>query len=412
MSKGNRRDVLRREPHYEIAIFIMLILAFLFSAPDIQHLNQWTSIYYVLSYADFGFQSRLVIGSVIRLFTSYVSTRLIYTIITVFSVLFIVFVSLTLGRIARNISKNAGVSAEILIVIFIACPVAVQYLFNINNYGRFDLFSIVLTVCMLFCIKSRRAKWLVPALCALAVILNFNYVFMYLPVLAVAMICEYVTENKSKTRLLILILSCALSVALFIYFKSFAYSSDFKSIEEVKAYLGGITDVQGGETQVFYDLCYPLAKFYHRGTQTTYEWFFDLLMKYGLYMLFSTGPVFTVFIAFWLKAAKNARRKLKRAVLMLCLLAPAASLPMFLAIDWDRWVPTLFLSQFMLVLYFIASNDIDAAAALASLKKYFNRHSLLFAVLVLYSASSVFSNSYSVYVSVLSKYIDDFLSLA
>lgn len=407
----NRENLSRREPHYEIIIFVMFFMAFLFQVPDMQHLNKWTSIYYVLSYVDFGFKSRLVMGSVIRLFTNYVSVGLIYTIITAFSVSFIAFISLILGRVVRKLSNTAGVSAELLIALFIACPISIQYLFNINNFGRFDLQSIMITTGILFCAKSSKTKWAVPLLCLFAMMFNYNFIIMYMPVIGIVLLNEYFVNKKSKSILLILIISCLTVASLFLYFRILATATEFESLTQMKIYLAGITDIKDGEYAAFYDFFYPINKFYFGDTRDAFGWFFDLLKVYGPFMLFSTAPVFAVIVSFWIRAFKNAQQKSKKFVFLLCLSAPAASLPMFLAIDWDRWVPTLFISQFMLVLYFIAVNDSDAVDSLYRLKKYFERHLFLLLVIIAYLASSIFSNSYSVYVSVMLKYIDNFLNI-
>ncbi len=398
--------------HYEMIIFIMFFMAFLVTVPDRQNLNEWTSIYYIFSYADFGFRSRLVIGSIIRLFTDYVSSGLIYKMATAFSILFIAISSVVLGKIIRNISKNTNTSPELFIVLFVACPVSIQYLFNINNFGRFDSFSILIAAAIILCIRNKKAKWLTPVLCMFAIVFNYNFVLMYMPVIAVVMLYEYMVNGYSKTHLLIFAVSCIAVAALFIYFKVLSPAPGFSSPDQMKVFLAGKTDIQDAEFPAFSEFCFPLANIYMRDAKQAYSWFFDLLKVYGPFILFSTAPVFAVFISFWIKAMKNAQQKLKKVAFFLCLSSPAASLPMFLAIDWDRWIPTLFISQFMLVLYFIAVNDKDAVNSLASLKNYFSRHSFFFAVMVIYSASSIFSNSYSVYVSVMINHIDKFLSFA
>ncbi len=412
LSGEKRINVFCREPHYEIAVFIMFFTAYLFTVPNLQNLNEYTAVYYVLTYADFGFKSRLVMGSIIGLFTNYITRKAIYIIISIFTIFFIGIVSFLVGDIVRRISKNIGNSAEIFIILFVACPVSIQYLFNINNFGRFDLFSILITTVILFCIKNEKTKWLVPFLCVFAVIFNYNFVFMYMPVIAIIMIYEYLVNHNSRTHFMIFAVSCLAVAGFFIYFKVFAPESGFSSQEKLKIFLAGKTDIQGGEIPVFGDFCFPLAGIYMRDAGKSYSWFFDLLKVYGPFMFFSTVPAFAVLISFWIKALKDAQQKTKKFVFLLCLFAPIAGLPMFLAIDWDRWIPTLFISQFMLVLYILARNDERAVDALKSIVSYFNRHSLLFTVLIIYSASSIFSNNYSVYVSVMLQHIDNFLSFA
>jgi hypothetical protein len=393
----NKTKQIRNEPCYEIYIFMMLCITLLFTIPDIENLNGYTASYYVLPYSEFGFKSRLLIGSSIRLFTDYVSSRTLYVVITIISLVFIALVSLVIGSIMKKVARNSVIGAEILVVLFVACPVSIQYLFNINNFGRYDLFSILITILLLLCMKNEKTKWFAPFICFFAMLLNYNYVFMYMPVVGIVMVYEYLTGGRSKTRLLIFVVSCAAVAASFIYFKVLAPVSAFSSPEEVKQYLAGITDVQGGEIPIFYDFCYSLTKIYTRGFENSYSWFLDLLKVYGSFILFSTGPAYAFFIVFWRKAGKNANRKTKKFIYSLCVLAPMGGFPMFLAIDWDRWFPTIFISQLMLVLYFIAVNDTGAVDTLQQIKQYFERHLLFALVSIVYLSSSIFSNDYSVY---------------
>jgi hypothetical protein len=140
----------RRNFRYETLLFMMFLLTYLFQAPGINNLNPFTAIYYVLSYADFGFKSRLVVGSFIRIFMDYVSAGFVFGLMHVLSIMFIGSAAVVLARTARRIEMNSGINADLLVLIFVASPVFIQYLFNINNFGRLDLFSVWLAVAI-FC---------------------------------------------------------------------------------------------------------------------------------------------------------------------------------------------------------------------------------------------------------------------
>jgi len=171
-----------KTPCYEVFIFAVLFLEFICNIPDISRLNFWNSIYYVLSYDAFGFNSRLILGSIIHIFTDYISTKTVYIFINVSTVLFIVFITAVVGKVARTISKNTDIDAEIFIVLFCACPVSILYLFNVENFGRLDLYLIFISVLILLCVKNNKAKWSIPFLCFLAMAVNQNFAVMYMPV--------------------------------------------------------------------------------------------------------------------------------------------------------------------------------------------------------------------------------------
>lgn len=407
-TSGKRIRAARREPQYEIAVFAMLLAALMLTFPNLYALGKSNSLYYVLPYKDFGFQSRLVVGSVVRLFTDYITEKSIFTIMAVITLFFILAVSLMAGRIIRAAVRRGDVEAEVLAVLFIACPVSVQYLFTSNNMGRLDLYLILITALILYCIRHNKAKWAVPALCSFAMIVSFNFIFLYMPVIAVIMIREYILVSSLRSSRILLALSGLAVVLFFAFFKIFPPASAFSSLEELKAYLADITDVRGEEFLIYNDMCRPLADTYTRGADTTFSWFFELLGKYGSFSLFTAGPAAAFFISFWLSAFKNATSGKQRLFYLFCLLAPAGGLPMFLALDWDRWIPTLFISQIILVLYLVAVNDAGTADTLRRFRDFSGRHALLVLLCVIYLSSSIFFDRYLIYKPVILKHIDKF----
>lgn len=414
--KGNAaqphgNSLISRGPCYEAAVFLMLVMAWVIQAPGAGDLNEYTAVYYVLPFSDFGFKSRLVIGSVVSVFADYVSNLAIYILIGVLSAVFIVLISLVAGRLMRIAARNDTQGAWILPTLLLACPLSLQYLFHINNYGRYDLFSIEIAVLLLFCVRSEKGKWALPFLCFFAMLLNYNFAVMYMPAVAAVMLYELSSSPKSRPRLAIFLASCAIVVGSFVYFKALTPDAAFADPQQVKQYLAGRTDVAGGEIPVFYDFCYSLAKIYSRGADRSYSWFLGLLKVYLPYALLSALPALIFFVAFWAKVIRRAAGKSKRLIFLLFALLPLFGLPMFLAIDWDRWFPTLFISQLMVLLYLVAAGDRDTLGVLRRLHCFLLRHELLTAASLLFLASGMYARGYSVYLSVMLKHIDTFLNV-
>lgn len=408
---GKQIKSTQREPNYGIAVFAMLSAVFLLTFPNLYTLGKSNALYYILPYKDFGFQSRLVVGSVVRLFTDYMTEQSIFILMVVITLLFILAVSFIVGRIIKLAVRRDDIGAEMLVVFFIACPVSVQYLFTSNNIGRLDLYLILITALILYCVPHRKAKWAVPALCSVAMLVSFNFIFLYMPVIAVIMIREYMVVRLSKSGFILFSVSCLVVVVLFFFFKIFPPAPAFASLAELKAYLAGITDVRGEEFIVYYDICRPLGDVYTKGTETTFSWFWELLITYGLFSLVAAGPSVAFFVSFWLTALKNIKPKKNRLFFLLCFLAPVGSLPMFLAIDWDRWIPTLFISQMMLVFYLVAVGDAGTNDTLRRFRDFFSRHSLFALLCVIYLSSSIFFDRYTIYKPVMLKHIDKFFDL-
>jgi len=407
-TQGKRIKSAQREPHYEFAVFAVLSAVFLLTFPNLYALGKSNALYYVLPYKDFGFQSRLVVGSIVRLFTDYMTEKSIFILMIVITLLFILAASVMLGRIIRLAVRRDDVGAEMLLVLFIACPVSVQYLFTSNNIGRLDLYLILITALIMYCVPHEKAKWAVPALCAFAMIFSFNFIFLYMPVIAVIMIREYMVVRRSKSGFILSVVSCVAVAALFILFKFFPPAAAFADVAELKTYLAGITDVRGEEFLVYFDICRPMEDVYSRGADRTFSWFYELLSTYGLFSLVAAVPAVAFFVSFWLTALKNIMPKINRVFFLLCFLVPAGSLPMFLALDWDRWIPTLFISQMMLVFYLVAVGDAGTTDTLRRFRDFFSRHSLFALLCVIYLSSSILFDRYTIYKPVILKHIDKF----
>jgi len=396
----------KNRPYYEAVVFLMLVTAWVVQVPDVERLSPYTSVYYVLSFSDFGFQTRILIGSIVTAFSNYVSNRVIYIIISVLSAAFIGIISLVVGHLMRIIAQNESESIWILPTLLLACPLSIQYLFNANNYGRYDLFSIEMAVLILFCIRSEKGKWALPFLCFFAMLLNFNFAVMYMPSMAAVMLYELAAKPKSKARLFIFLISCIVVVGSFVYFKIPAQNAAFADPGEVGQYLTRRTDVnlKGAEIQVFFDFFKFTNWISHFNKQST--WIIDLLKTYLPYVILMNLPMLVFFISFWVEAVRTINIRSKRLIYLLFALLPLFGLPMFLAADWDRWFPTLFISQLMVLFYLVATNDRTTLNVLRRLHGFLLHHELLTVISLIFLASGMYSRIHSVFESVILKYID------
>ena len=145
---------------------------------------------------------------------------------------------------------------------------------------------------------------------------------------------------------------------------------------------------------------FSLGNRYSRRRNSGFRWFL-----FSLYRNIYPRYIRSIFMVFWITQSLRAIYIIFNSACHQFADVPHNRL-------WDRWITTLFISQFMFVLYFVAVNDTDAVGSLKRLIIFLSRHSFLFAVMIIYLTLSIFSNSYSVYLSVMLKHIDNFLSFA
>src|SRR5665647_832106 len=92
--------------YYEVFIFAVLMFEFFYVCPFIHNMNEWTVTYYFLSYQDFGFNSRLLVGSIFNFFSDYISASTLYFCILSIIIAMNAFVAVVLGNVLRRSPKD------------------------------------------------------------------------------------------------------------------------------------------------------------------------------------------------------------------------------------------------------------------------------------------------------------------
>lgn len=375
--------------HYEIFIFAILMLEFVILCPGIKDVNSWAFSYYFLSYQDLGFNSRLLIGSVFKLFSDYISLSGLYWCIIFIATGMNAFVAVILGKVLRRSTTDKIESLEVFIALFLASPVSLSFLFGFNNFGRLDMYLIIFTIMMMICLKNRILKWFIPLLCIFAMATHQGYFLLYFPAIMIMLIYELYKNKFSKTYLLLCLATIITAVTSFLYFQFLIPELNFKNAADVVSFLSHRTDYAISLDVIYIE--------YFANIDT---WFFvaiELLkafaFPYGLCMLVATAPLIIIFLLLWRHACKKADDKFSKLIILLCITAPAFSLPLFIGNDWDRWIPAIFLTQFMLLFYFFDSGFFCVVESAKKIHAFFHIHYLIFLIVIICLASFIFSDT-------------------
>lgn len=374
--------------YYEIFIFAVIMFEFAVLLPGINNMDSYVVTFYLLSYQDLGLNNRLFIGSVFKIFAEYISSETLYYYICAITICLNCMVALVLGKVFRRSTDEKTDSLKIFIILFLSSPFSLSHLFNSANFGYFDLYFIILTLIMVIFIRNKYLKWLIPILCIIAEAIHPGWFLLYMPAIAIILICEfYINKYKKSSTVICIVSFLAASLAL-LYFQFLPHSINFATPEDVVRFIQHRTDYPLESVEII------LSNYFLDVRTLLYDSIpavLSFVLPYSICILVMTSPLIAVFITLWLQAYKKAQDKFSKVIILLCMAAPIVSLTIFFNFDWDRWISAIFIVQFMLVFYFLDSGFACVIEAAEHIKLYFQKHRVLFVFIVGYLSMMVFS---------------------
>ena len=378
--------------YYELFIFCFLIFEFIaLTSSSTLKSETFVTTHYLLTY-EFGFTSRALVGSIVSFFTDHLTYRMIFNTGVISYLILISEIALLLGYIIRK-SKPVERSAIIIFVaLFLASPLSVTYLLGFH-FARLDTYWIIITLLALFFLKRKFLIWTVPLLCAAAVCVHHGYMVTYMPALAIPMLYEIYKHNGSKKSIAIFTSSCIAMIALFAFFQFYPTNIPFNSAAEFAEYLTKNAGFPADASMLYLEYYAPF-----------YEWFSECILPltatYALplsIVLFTFSlPLIIIFGKTWAYCIKNTKDRFLKFIFILSSIAPIAFL--FAAVfgnDWDRWWAAAVNTQFILVFYFVCSNEASIVAYLKKIAHFFQEHSLLLLLIIVFTNSLTFSHTSS-----------------
>jgi len=221
---------------YELALFSFFIIEMLTKMPVIDGMDNWSVSQYLLTYR-LGFSSRMLIGSIISLFTNKITDTIIYNIATGTSVLLCLFVAIILAHFIKK-TNRASNYIKVIVLIFIASPASITYLFNSANFSRFDIYLLLISMAYVL-ISKTKFKWAIPLMCIVAMSIHQVFIFTFFPMVIIVLLYN-ASREKSKIQSTILITTTSFFTAcaflLFQFVKVIRYANIDALIQEISSY--------------------------------------------------------------------------------------------------------------------------------------------------------------------------------
>lgn len=336
---------------YELMAAVIMLAYLIYYTPKITEVTAWTIMPYALSYR-LGFISRGLIGSLIRLVIPNLTWKHIYIIILANTLLLCCLTLFFMHKIRKRAYDEDIAGIMFLLGLFLVNPGSIAFLFYWGNFGRFDMFLLMTLFITALLVIYDKCVWLVPVLCAGAVMTHQAFVFQYFPaVLILLFYSGFVLKRKYGKG--IFAVTLLTTCALFLYMQFFSRIN--YSYEDTLAILDTTTDLPA----VFFkeDLMVRL-EYYSSVIQTFIPLVWETLgrniIRSAVYILFLI-PMIKIIKNIWKRFVQDQKN-------ILCKLFPwfvlLAEIPMFaLTCDYGRDYAAIVLCNFILIFSLYALGD-------------------------------------------------------
>lgn len=185
-------------------------------------------MHYYVSYQQFGFMPRAMIGTIFNAIFGYEISQ--NELIPVLKVLFFLMLGILVLFIARNYYRTKGeFDKKLVFIISFAFLVSPGFMIfsQYDNLYKLDLFNITLAVlCLALSIKNNVLVWLIPPLCLLAMMTHQVFTCTIFPLLFIILVYRAFINsgNHSVRNISVLFLSFFVVAGVFFYL-TFVYES-------------------------------------------------------------------------------------------------------------------------------------------------------------------------------------------
>ncbi len=327
---------------------------------------------------DFNFYigTRTFIGSILTLLTPHITYQQIFQLnICIYLVLILMFMFLGFYTFKKSMSENNNI-LFLSSLLFITSPYALlQYA---NWIGTYDVYLCLFAVLCSLTSLSKRAHYLLPILCVMAIFTHYAFVFSYLPaVLAVHIYNITISKNK-KSRIFSTSTAFIASFIVAVYCGFFANDTIKMSRTELYTYMENrlgipIENKPYIDSYYFNDDVFDMLKNFKDSIINQ-----EFLKNFILFFL----PLILLFASLWCYYIIKAKKDQIISGFFFLAATAVSILLIFFIVEAPRWQTAATLSQFIIFFVLIKKEDTFILDILSRLN---NTHTniLLFLLVIL-----------------------------
>ena len=368
---------------YEIAIFCFLCIQLFALAPSPDSLRGATiSITYLLSYR-YGVSSRSFIATIVDFFTrgGFVSRQFIWHFIFSGALFLLFTISAYLGTLIQKAKDDVKYFLIFLSLLWLSCFTAPSAYFPYINFGRIEMFSLIIIFVTVFVINKPVFRLIIPLLAVFIMATHLVLVFFYIPFIIILLLYGiFEKQNKDKPAVFLLIATIIALLTMFLLYLLFREGTFvFENARVFYDYLSARTNLNIDEATL-HALMFASLEDHLSGWRSMVGLSFS-----GNFSIIINLPLILLFIAFWLKCFHHETQKLmKLFFLMPVFVFLYHAIAFFLFWDFARWMIMILNVQFLLVFYLISVRNSVVLSVVQNVTPFVKRNA--FFVVLAYMA--------------------------
>ena len=196
--------------------------------------KDWQSVELTFNYTDFGFIKRGLLGDLFQRFARALGLSYSYGFISaVQGISLILFTLILLGCVFWFVRKTEPQLKDAAFICALFFVVLGGFSFYYLDWAEPDVYMIVLTLASAACIYKDRFLFVIPINCALCTMIHEGYPMMFFMIVMAMLFYKWLShpEKRRNKYLATLLLSGAVTSALFVYFYFFASCKDTMTLE-------------------------------------------------------------------------------------------------------------------------------------------------------------------------------------
>ena len=368
---------------YAVEIGTAVYLLYLLLTTVSPHIYGYVTVWYALDYS-YGFGSRLMIGSILHIFTGeYISVAQAYHFVVAALVILCLMLAVFAGMIYRKAPDGSVKNAVLfLIVCYLASPASPAYLWTDENMGRLDTYLFINTLILAFVylrVKNISVKYLLfLAIGIFTISVHQVYFFLFFPSLLI-MLIQDMWESGFRKRQLFYSLGTACILGIVFLYMQFGSGIYYDDLDKLCSALRSSTNLEIGRAPLEAEYFWTISDHFFKNQLPELR----TRVRFGVITAAMLAPVWGIYLAVWIRAIRYNKAQKYKYILML--LTNTAYAPVFaLMTDWGRWFAAFFIVQFLNLMVLCYVNDRGMQEGLTFLGNAVRKYPALYLLLLLY----------------------------
>lgn len=353
---------------YELILFLLLFMRLYQLIPGFPNSADYICFQYLITY-KLGFVGRGFIGTLIAPFFPYITKEVFWCIFVALTLLLILIFVLFVSWGIKKLPDTCQCDVFMLVIVFILSPASIAFTFSINNFGRFDSFLIMYAIITAYFL-SRNFKitpFLIPIISGIGLLTHPVFIFLYMPVsVSLLLYKSFFAKDQNIKWRICLGVNIFVVIILFCVFHYFHLVNPSYNTDIAFDFIQNRTSVNlENEKQYIHYWYFKSASDLLQNTVQPFP-----SQKYTLIItcIFLFPLIYALFYI-WKVAIQNEKTS-KKWILLMMAISEISSLPCFiLEIDYGRWLASIFICQFLILLSLLIIGDENVQMGITALIK-------------------------------------------